>query len=636
MALRPENLNKIEREAVYLLREAFSSGREASLDWMEAEEAAYVKALAELALYPEKPLLSFDRERPDEEEENIWNPKERDVEFFRRARMFHGKTGVRKLITCGGVDDGKSTLIGRILFDAKSPEEQTHICQNPAYLRKDNSVDYALLAGTSEEEARQGITVQVSYSMFDWEDNSFLMADVPGHEEYTRNMAYAASQAETAIIMVAANKGIVPQTRRHTRICRFMGIVDMIFAINKMDMVDFSQKAFLQLSEEIAHMMEEYQDCRFQIVPISAKSGVNISEKSKDMAWYPGGTLLEALKRKRENEANEAGYFCMPVQRTCKSSQMIGASVKKRVIQGEALSGNICVGDEVLLYPTMAKAKISGMYCFAKKVKSAAEGDAIGVELDRELDAARGYILTKEDVLTFTDRLEADVLWTFDNRLTQGKRYRVKIASAVVTAVVTKICYQTDVNTGEHRYAEYLTKNAMARLELCFPKQIAVSCEKDNRRLGSVLLIDRETDSLAAYGNIVHTISNEAWKEDGREVLAQERESALGQKAGLILFGQGNSVEENMNYTERYLLRMGFHTVQIADGGIKADRSKYIRKFLDAGLIVLLQTKAAEKEKMMSLLEDEKRIFDCTKASGDTNDLGRVLRKIQSWASELI
>ena len=143
---------------------------------------------------------------------------------------------------------------------------------NPAYLRKDNSVDYALLAGTSEEEARQGITVQVSYSMFDWEDNSFLMADVPGHEEYTRNMAYAASQAETAIIMVAANKGIVPQTRRHTRICRFMGIVDMIFAINKMDMVDFSQKAFLQLSEEIAHMMEEYQDCRFQIVPISAKS----------------------------------------------------------------------------------------------------------------------------------------------------------------------------------------------------------------------------------------------------------------------------------------------------------------------------------------------------------------------------
>ncbi len=294
------------------------------------------------------------------------------------------------------------------------------------------------------------------------------------------------------------------------------------------------------------------------------------------------------------------------------------------------------MGDEVLLYPTMAKAKISGMYCFAKKVKSAAEGDAIGVELDRELDAARGYILTKEDVLTFTDRLEADVLWTFDNRLTQGKRYRVKIASAVVTAVVTKICYQTDVNTGEHRYAEYLTKNAMARLELCFPKQIAVSCEKDNRRLGSVLLIDRETDSLAAYGNIVHTISNEAWKEDGREVLAQERESALGQKAGLILFGQGNSVEENMNYTERYLLRMGFHTVQIADGGIKADRSKYIRKFLDAGLIVLLQTKAAEKEKMMSLLEDEKRIFDCTKASGDTNDLGRVLRKIQSWASELI
>ena len=639
MAVRPENFNKMEREAVYRIRELFSRGREASLGKMEAAEESYVKGLSELALYPEKPLLSFNKEQDKEEEagaENTWYPKEEDLDFFRLARKFHARSDVRRLITCGGVDDGKSTLIGRIIYDTKSREEKESICRNPEYLRKDNSVDYALLAGTTEEEARQGITVQVSYSIFEWKAESFLMADVPGHEEYTRSMAYAASQAEAAVIMVAANKGIVPQTRRHTRICQFMGICDMIFAVNKMDMVDFSQEAFLQLSAEIAHMMEEYPECSFRIVPISAKSGVNISEAAEEIPWYQGGTLLDVLKQTDGQGEEQKTQFCMPVQRTCKTSQIIGAAVKKRVVQGEVISGNVSVGDEIFLYPTAGKAKVSGMYCLNKKVKSAAKGDPVGIELDRELDVARGYILTKEDMLTFTDRLEADLLWTLDNRLTQGRRYRIKMTTASVTAAVTKICYQTDVNTGEHRYAEYLTKNALARVELCFPKQMAVACKKDSRRLGTILLFERETGALAAYGNIVHTISEEVWKKDIREVSAQERESALGQKAGLILFDESGTAKEMMNYTERYLLRMGFHTIQIVPGGEWKGKLQYIRKFLDAGLIVLLAVKAGEKEAAMQLIGDKERIFECKKLSDDMNDIGQVLKQVKVWASDLI
>lgn len=636
MAGEEEYLNRIEREAVYRVRELCFGGREASLEEASQKEASFVRTLSERALYPEKPLLSFDRRRQEEEPESVWLPGKEDMEFFRLAEKFCEKRHVRKLIVCGGVDDGKSTLIGRILFDVKNGQEREAICRNPACLRKDGSVDFALLAGTTEEEARQGITVQVSYSAFDWDGMSFLMADVPGHEEYARNMAYAALGADLAVIMVAANKGIVPQTRRHTRICQFMGIKTMVFAVNKMDMALYEEKAFLQIKEEIDHMMSEYECSSYRIVPVAAKSGINIKKAAKEMPWHRTGTLLDALKECGPKEEDDRGYFCMPVQRSCKSSQMKGAEVKKRVIQGEIISGSIGVGDEVFVYPTARRARVSGIYRLDKSVGRAYKGDPIGLEMDGELDASRGYILSGGDVLTLADRVEADLLWTSDNRLTQGKRYRMKIGTAMVTAAVTKICYQTDVNTGEHRYCEHLTKNAMARCELCFPRQIALAAEKESRVLGSFCLLEREADSLAAYGNIVHTISEEAWKEDGKAVSAKERESALGQKAGLIVMEEGEMAEEFANYMERRLLRMGFHTMQASLEGAGKRETSFIRGFLDAGLIVLVLARKSEKEALCGLLEDKSRIFDCGETSKDANDMGVMLKRVKNWASELI
>ena len=548
---------------------------------------------------------------------------------------FAAKEKVGRLITCGGVDDGKSTLIGRILYDTKSKAEQGAIRANPAYLRVDGSVDYALLAGMTEEEARQGITVQVSYSTFDWANTSFLMADVPGHEEYTHNMAFAAAGADTAIIMVAANKGIVPQARRHTRICYFMGIRTMIFAVNKMDMISYKKQAFDQISEEIAQMMEEYAGCTCQIIPVAAKGGKNITALSAEMPWYTGNTLLGALQQPIASPDTK-GVFLMPVQRICKSSQMKGAVVKKRVIQGEAVSGSIRQGEEILVYPALKRARVSTLFCLDQKTDTIQAGDPVGLELDRELDVARGCILAGEDVLNLTDRVEADLLWTLDNRLTQGKRYAVQAGTCTKTAAVTKICYLMDVNTGEHRYAKHLTKNGLARCELFFSRQTAITCAKESRILGTIRLFERETGVLAACGNIVHTISEEAWKKDGREVTGEERESALGQKSGMILFAAKEQTKEQMNYTERYLLRMGFHTIQAPDGALDERKLQQIQSFLDAGLIVLLFLLPSEKDMLCLLRDEQMRLFDCTVFDDLTEQMGNVLKQIKEWASELI
>ncbi len=621
MGAQLKKIGNLEREAVYQVREMFSYGREASLWVWDEELKENIRDLAELALYPEKPLLSFREENWEEEEEDRGYSFERDMELFRLQKQFGSGQQVRRLITCGGVDDGKSTLIGRILFDTKSGKEQEDICKDSEYLRKDGSVDYALLAGATKEEARQGITVRVSYSVFEWKGQKFLMADVPGHEEYTHHMAFAASKSDTAILTLAANKGIVPQTRRHTRICYFMGIREMIFAVNKMDMVSYDEKIFNQIAKEVRQMMEEYTECTYTIVPIAAKGGENMIKPFSKMAWYAGNSLLETLKKERSITKRAEEYFCMPVQRICKSSQMKDAVVPKRVIQGEVVFGSLKVGDEVFVYPTGSHAAVSAIYSLNQKTNAIEKGEAAGIELDRELDVGRGYILTNEDVLTSTDRIEAELLWMSENRLSQGKRYHARIGTVQIPAVVTKIYYQIDVNTGERRHTEHLTKNGLARCEICLSKPIAAVCENENRELGSVRLIDSRTNGLAACGNVIRTISDEAWKEDGREVSKEEREDAMGQKAGLILFTEGARIRERMNYMERYLLRMGFHTIQTS-------KTHHIRGFLDAGLIVLALVQLPEQKTAVHMLKKEEPLFDCTEGIEKDEDLRVILKRI--------
>ncbi len=331
-----------------------------------------------------------------------------------------------------------------------------------------------------------------------------------------------------------------------------------------------------------------------------------MTKPSAKMDWRKNLPLLAVLKEGQDIKREDPGCFCMAVQRICKPSQMAGAKVAKRVIQGEVIGGELKQNDPLFVYPTGQRATVSKIYVLDKESETAHFGDAVGIELDRELDVARGYILSGEDILMQTDRIEADLLWMSENRLSQGSRFQAEIGAIQVPAAVTKIYYQTDVNTGERRHTGHLTKNAMARCELYFPKQITAACEKNNRKLGTFCLRDLKSQALAACGNITHMISGEAWKEEASEVSKEEREDAMGQKAGLILFSGSENMKKRINYIERHLLRMGFHTVQTESKG-------GLQKLLDAGLIVLAALQPTELTEVKNLFLGQNRVFDYTK-----------------------
>lgn len=624
------------RKAAYLVRELFACGREASFLAADCGDEAYIRSIAAAALYPETPVLSFTRDGEEEKSEAELDLERESGDFFHIANTLRSKMRIQNLIACGGVDDGKSTLIGRILYEVEDGAGKERIRNHPDFLRTDKSVDYALLAGVTKEEASQGITVRVSYSAFDWGGESFLIADVPGHEEYAGAMARAASAADTAVIMLSARKGIVPQTARHVRICSFMGIRNMVFAVNKMDAACYDESVFLRISDEIGRMMEAFPDTEAVIVPVAAKSGENIARPSDRMPWHAGPALLDALAGRRVKGRQERETrFLMPVQRICKSSQMEGAVVPERVLQGEVALGEIRAGDEVLVYPSKERARIASVFCLDQKTGLAKAGSPAGITLDRELCAARGSVLAGGDVLFVTDCVEAEVFWVSDSRLTRGKRYRVMIGTTEAVAAVTKIYDQTDVGTGERRLADCLARNDLARCEICFPKPVPLTCERKCRALGTIRLYDRQNGSLAAYGNIIHTVSTGRQKEEGQAVLAGEREAALGQKAGLALFSLQDGARELMNYAERHLLRFGFHTAQLAPQGTGREIYEALRCLLDSGLIVLFCADLSERDAAAKLIAAE-RVFDCAGNFDFAKDAWEIARRIRKWAANLV
>lgn len=624
--------NQLEVETIHRFREIYASHDAYTVPLKEGRDREEIRHLAVQALYPEEPELYFEPEKTGSDtetaEQSLSETRQRDALLFHLSARISGELNVIRLISCGGVDDGKSTVIGRILYEAADEEKRREIENNPAYLRRDGTVDYAMLAGTSEQEARQGITVQVSYSSFTSDSKTFLMADVPGHEEYTGNMAYAARSASLAVLMISANKGIVPQTRRHARICFFMGIRKMIFAVNKMDMVHFDQEVFLGIVKEITHLMQEYHDCTYQIIPVAAKAGDNIKKKSLHMPWYQGESLLLAITESGGEKAQENGFY-MPVQKTVKSSQIPGKEIKRRVLLGQVFGGKIAKGQEIFVYPTMKKAKVSKLYSFSTEREEIEEGQPAAVELDRELDVARGYFLAKEDIFTSAECVEADILWVRDDQLRLGTRYKIEIGAKEITGSVTKILYRMDVNTGDHKFAEHITKNGMARVELRFSETVAVSPETQSRVLGTFTLWEKKGETLFGYGNIVKTLSDEVFFEKGKEVTRKEREEALGQKAGILLFPEGAG-KEWMNYVERYLLHMGFHTIQ-AEG---KDGLERVNRIAEAGLLGLV---SGEEIVLPGFMKEEPyRVCDLRGEVFSRENLIKIQKKVKSWVAGML
>lgn len=413
--------------------------------------------------------------------------------------------GLLKFITCGSVDDGKSTLIGHILYDAKLiyADQEKALELDSKVGSRSGDIDYSLLLDGLMAEREQGITIDVAYRYFTTDNRSFIVADTPGHEEYTRNMAVGASFADLAVILIDASQGVLVQTRRHARICKLMGIRHFVFAVNKMDLVKYSKSRFDEIVKQIEELKNELLLDDIYIIPLSATEGDNVTVKSKNIPWYNGVPLLQYLETVDVDSSEEEEGFYLPVQRVCRPDHTF------RGFQGQIESGSISVGDEIVTLPSNEKAHVKQILMTDKDVKTAFKGQPVTITLDKEVDVSRGCVITKDTNLASYQELTASILWMDDEQLTAGKDYLVKLGTKTISGIVSEIKYAVDVNTGEHIPADSLTKNGIAVCTILLAEPIAVDLFSKHKTLGELILIDRVSNMTSACG-VVDAVEEKA------------------------------------------------------------------------------------------------------------------------------
>lgn len=413
--------------------------------------------------------------------------------------------GLLKFITCGSVDDGKSTLIGHILYDAKLiyADQEKALELDSKVGSRSGDIDYSLLLDGLMAEREQGITIDVAYRYFTTDNRSFIVADTPGHEEYTRNMAVGASFADLAVILIDASQGVLVQTRRHARICKLMGIRHFVFAVNKMDLVKYSKSRFDEIVKQIEELKNELLLDDIYIIPLSATEGDNVTVKSEDIPWYNGVPLLQYLETVDVDSSEEEEGFYLPVQRVCRPDHTF------RGFQGQIESGSISVGDEIVTLPSNEKAHVKQILMTDKDVKTAFKGQPVTITLDKEVDVSRGCVITKDTNLASYQELTASILWMDDEQLTAGKDYLVKLGTKTISGIVSEIKYAVDVNTGEHIPADSLTKNGIAVCTILLAEPIAVDLFSKHKTLGELILIDRVSNMTSACG-VVDSVEEKA------------------------------------------------------------------------------------------------------------------------------
>lgn len=509
-----------------------------------------------------------------------------------------------KFITCGSVDDGKSTLIGHMLYDAKLlfADQERALELDSKVGSRGGEIDYSLLLDGLMAEREQGITIDVAYRYFTTERRSFIVADTPGHEEYTRNMAVGASFADLAVILVDASQGVLTQTRRHTRICSLMGIKHFVFAVNKMDLIDFEQEKFQKIQKDIKVLLAEFEYSTAQMIPVSATEGDNITKRSVHMPWYTGKTLLDYLETINVKENPAETGFTMPVQRVCRPNHTF------RGFQGQIESGSVSVGDAIKVLPSGESAKVTLIYEGDKEVQTSATGHAVTIQLDTEIDVSRGCVLIRDTSLNVNSMFAATLLWIDDAKLLPGRNFLLKLGTQSVPATIMKIRYKIDVNTGEEVYADAIYKNEIALCEISTASKLVFDEFEKNNALGSLILIDRVSHMTSACGIVEHTLNREnqlTWH--NMDITRSFREEQLGQTAKTIWFTglSGSGKSTLANELEKRLAAMGKHTMLLDGDNVRmglnrnlgfreADRIENIRRIAevsklmnDAGLIVL-------------------------------------------------
>jgi len=415
-----------------------------------------------------------------------------------------GETDLLRLLTCGSVDDGKSTLIGRLLHDTGSvPDDQLAAltADSKRWGTQGGAIDYALLLDGLSAEREQGITIDVAYRYFSTPRRAFIVADTPGHRQYTRNMATGASTAELAIVLVDARKGIVTQTRRHSLIVSMLGVRHLVLAVNKMDLVGYDQAVFRQIVEDFDGFAARLGFASIIGIPMAAKQGENVVHGTAAMPWYAGRTLIEHLERIEIAEAAAGLPLRMPVQLVSRPTPNF------RGYAGTIAAGTLRVGTEICVLPVGDRVKVARIVTADGDLTEAVCGQAVTVVLDQEIDVSRGDMFADvQQPASVADALEASLLWASDQPLDPDRSYLLKAGSATVAARVEAPRQGIDVETGALVVMTTLLKNEVGRVSIRLDRQLAIDTYARSRGTGGFILIDRLTDETVAAGFVEHIV----------------------------------------------------------------------------------------------------------------------------------
>ncbi len=500
----------------------------------------------------------------------------------------HEQKELLRLLTCGSVDDGKSTLIGRLLHDSKMIyEDQLAAVRNDSgkHGTQGERIDLALLVDGLQAEREQGITIDVAYRYFSTSKRKFIIADTPGHEQYTRNMATGASTCDLAIVMIDARHGVLTQTKRHSFIASLLGIKHVLVAINKMDLVDYSEKVYNDIRADYLTFADKLNVPDIRFVPISALEGDNVVSASEKMGWYQGEPLMTLLEQVEIAKDKNLVDFRFPVQYVNRPN------LDFRGYCGTVASGLIQPGDEVMVLPSRKTSTVKEIVTFDGNLDEAFAGQAVTLTLNDEIDISRGDMLVKPDnrpeVLS---EFAADIVWMTEDALQPGKLYDFKLASNQSSGSVSRIDFQWDINSLDQHSASELELNAIARCEVALNKSVAIDPYANNRDTGAFIIIDRLSNVTVGAGMITGAVT----EQDGVEpVTAAERRARLGQRPQLLLV-QGAAAGEQAQKLERALFNRGYLSATLTEGQVAGASALAVAEpLLAAGLLVLVLDPAA-------------------------------------------
>jgi bifunctional enzyme CysN/CysC len=570
----------------------------------------------------------------------------------------HQHKSLLRFITCGSVDDGKSTLIGRLLYDSKMIFEDQLAALEADSKRvgtQGQEIDFALLVDGLAAEREQGITIDVAYRFFATEKRKFIVADCPGHEQYTRNMVTGASTADLAVILIDARKGVLVQTRRHSYLAKLLGIRNIVLAVNKMDLIDYDQSRYDAIVADYTAFAASIGINNFTVMPISGFKGDNITENSANTPWYSGLPLMAHLETvDLDVTADQEKPFRMAVQWVNRPN------LDFRGFSGLIASGSVKPGDAIRVLPSGKTSSISKIVTLDGDLDQAVAGQSVTLCFDTEIDCSRGDVIALADNPPETaDQFETTIVWMSDDALIPGRAYWLKLGTQLVSATVHEPKYTVNVNTMEHLAAKTLELNAIGVAEIVTDKPVVFEAYADNRTLGGFILIDKITNATVGAGMLHFSLrraQNVHWQ--ATDITRDAHASLKNQKPAVLWFtglsGSGKSTIANL--VEKKLHRMNRHTFLLDGDNVRhglnkdlgfteADRIENIRRvgevaklMADAGLIVItafISPFRAERDMVRSMIPDGEFIevfIDTPLAEAEKRDVKGLYKKARSGA----